>query len=84
MRVSELDYELPDDLIAQTPAEPRDASRLMVVDVQGGTISHHSFRDLLKFLLPGDALVLNETKVIPARLGRMHRGVYGAGKATLN
>jgi S-adenosylmethionine:tRNA ribosyltransferase-isomerase len=66
--VSELDYELPEDLIAQSPAEPRDASRLMVVDVQGGTISHHTFRDLLKFLLPGDALVLNETKVIPARL----------------
>jgi S-adenosylmethionine:tRNA ribosyltransferase-isomerase len=66
--VSELDYELPEDLIAQSPAEPRDASRLMVVDVQGGTISHHTFRDLPGFLLPGDALVLNETKVIPARL----------------
>ena len=68
MLVSELDYELPEDLIAQSPAEPRDASRLMVVDVQGGTISHHTFRDLPKFLLPGDALVLNETKVIPARV----------------
>jgi S-adenosylmethionine:tRNA ribosyltransferase-isomerase len=66
--VSELDYELPEDLIAQSPADPRDASRLMVVDVQGGTISHHTFRDLPGFLLPGDALVLNETKVIPARL----------------
>jgi S-adenosylmethionine:tRNA ribosyltransferase-isomerase len=66
--VSELDYELPEDLIAQSPAEPRDASRLMVVDVQGGTVSHHTFRDLPGFLLPGDALVLNETKVIPARL----------------
>ena len=68
MRVSELDYELPDDLIAQTPAEPRDASRLMVVDVRHGTIAHHTFRDLPGFLLPGDALVLNETKVFPARL----------------
>ena len=66
--VSELDYELPEDLIAQRPAEPRDASRLMVVDVQSGTISHHTFRDLPQFLLPGDALVLNETKVIPARI----------------
>jgi S-adenosylmethionine:tRNA ribosyltransferase-isomerase len=66
--VSELDYELPEDLIAQSPADPRDASRLMVVDVQSGTISHHTFRDLPGFLLPGDALVLNETKVIPARL----------------
>jgi S-adenosylmethionine:tRNA ribosyltransferase-isomerase len=65
---SELDYELPEDLIAQSPAEPRDASRLMVVDVRRRTIAHHTFRDLPRFLQPGDALVLNETKVIPARL----------------
>ena len=68
MLSSELDYELPEDLIAQSPAEPRDASRLMVVDVRRGTIAHHTFRDLPRFLLPGDALVLNETKVLPARL----------------
>jgi S-adenosylmethionine:tRNA ribosyltransferase-isomerase len=66
--VSELDYELPEDLIAQRPAEPRDASRLMVVDVGRSTITHHTFRDLPNFLRPGDALVLNETKVIPARV----------------
>jgi S-adenosylmethionine:tRNA ribosyltransferase-isomerase len=65
---SELDYEFPEDLIAQSPAEPRDASRLMVVNAKEGTIAHHTFRDLPRFLLPGDALVLNETKVIPARL----------------
>jgi S-adenosylmethionine:tRNA ribosyltransferase-isomerase len=65
---SELDYELPEDLIAQTPAEPRDTSRLMVVDARRGVIAHHTFRDLPRFLLPGDALVLNETKVMPARL----------------
>jgi len=65
---SELDYELPEDLIAQSPADPRDASRLMVVDVRRKTIAHHTFRDLPRFLLPGDALVLNETKVLPARL----------------
>jgi S-adenosylmethionine:tRNA ribosyltransferase-isomerase len=65
---SELEYELPEDLIAQSPAEPRDASRLMVVDVGRGTIAHHTFRDLPQFLLSGDALVLNETKVLPARL----------------
>jgi S-adenosylmethionine:tRNA ribosyltransferase-isomerase len=65
---SELEYELPDDLIAQSPADPRDASRLMVVNVRRGTIAHHTFRDLPRFLLPGDALVLNETKVMPARL----------------
>ena len=68
MLSSELDYELPEDLIAQSPAEPRDASRLMVLDVRRGTIAHHTFRDLPRFLLPGDALVLNETKVLPARL----------------
>jgi S-adenosylmethionine:tRNA ribosyltransferase-isomerase len=66
--VSELDYELPEDLIAQRPAEPRDASRLMVVDVRHNTIAHHTFCDLPDFLHPGDALVLNETKVIPARM----------------
>jgi S-adenosylmethionine:tRNA ribosyltransferase-isomerase len=66
--VSELDYELPEDLIAQCPAEPRDASRLMVVDVGRNTIAHHTFRDLPDFLRPGDALILNETKVIPARV----------------
>ncbi|MGH3108587.1 MAG: tRNA preQ1(34) S-adenosylmethionine ribosyltransferase-isomerase QueA, partial [Rubrobacter sp.] len=68
MLTSELEYELPDDLIAQSPADPRDASRLMVIDVRRGTIAHHTFRDLPRFLLPGDALVLNETKVMPARL----------------
>ncbi len=68
MLTSELDYELPEDLIAQSPVEPRDASRLMVVDVRRGTIAHHTFRDLPRFLSPGDALVLNETKVLPARV----------------
>jgi S-adenosylmethionine:tRNA ribosyltransferase-isomerase len=68
MRVSELDYELPNELIAQRPASPRDSSRLMVVDAASGEISHHVFRELPGFLGPGDALVLNETKVMPARL----------------
>ena len=68
MHASELDYYLPEARIAQKPAEPRDSSRLMVVDVKSGTISHHTFRDLPNFLRPGDALILNETKVLPARL----------------
>ena len=68
MLTSELDYELPEALIAQTPAEPRDSSRLMVVDVKERTIAHHVFRELPRFLRPADALVLNETKVLPARL----------------
>jgi S-adenosylmethionine:tRNA ribosyltransferase-isomerase len=66
--LSDLDYELPEALIAQVPAEPRDASRLMVLDAAAGTIEHRTFRDLPLFLRPGDALVLNETKVLPARL----------------
>jgi S-adenosylmethionine:tRNA ribosyltransferase-isomerase len=65
---SELEYELPEALVAQRPAEPRDSSRMMVVDVEEKTITHHIFRDLPRFLRPGDALVLNETKVLPARL----------------
>jgi S-adenosylmethionine:tRNA ribosyltransferase-isomerase len=65
---SELDYELPEELIAQEPAEPRDASRLMVVDVRAGTIAHHTFRELPRFLRPDDVLVLNETKVLRARI----------------
>ena len=68
MLLSELDYDLPEALIAQTPAEPRDSSRLMVVDAARGTIEHRIFRELPTFLRPGDALVLNETKVLPARL----------------
>ncbi|CAA9451558.1 MAG: S-adenosylmethionine:tRNA ribosyltransferase-isomerase [uncultured Rubrobacteraceae bacterium] len=68
MLTSDLDYDLPEALIAQAPAEPRDASRLMVVDVADKTIEHRTFHELPSFLRPGDALVLNETKVLPARL----------------
>ncbi len=68
MLTSELDYRLPEELIAQRPAAPRDSSRLMVVDASKGTVEHHSFRDLPRFLGPDDAVVLNETKVIPARV----------------
>ena len=68
MLTSELDYELPQELIAQHSVSPRDSSRLMVVDASTEGISHHVFRDLPRFLSPGDALVLNETKVLSARL----------------
>ena len=74
MLTSDLDYELPGALIAQRPAEPRDSSRLMVVDAKAGTITHHGFRDLPRFLRPGDALVLNETKVLPARVAARRPG----------
>ena len=68
MLLSDFDYELPKELIAQTPTEPRNASRLMVADTARKTISHCHFRDLGKFLSPEDSLILNDTRVIPARL----------------
>ncbi len=74
MRTDELDYELPEELIAHRPAVPRDSSRLMVVDAATGGISHRAFHDLPSFLRPGDALVLNETKVLPARLSARRPG----------
>lgn len=68
LRMADFDYDLPPELIAQEPVEPRDASRLMVVDRATGAIAHHHFRDLPQFLRPGDILVHNESRVIPARL----------------
>src|SRR6185312_13020743 len=62
------DFDLPDGLIAQHPAEPRDASRLMVVRRSARAIEHRAFRDLPDLLAPGDVLVRNNTKVVPARL----------------
>lgn len=68
MKTAEFDYHLPAELIAQVPVEPRDAARLMVVDRQHGNIVHRHFRDLPEYLRPGDVLVFNESRVIPARL----------------
>jgi len=68
MKVSEFDYELPKELIAKFPAEPRDSSRLLVLNRRTGQIEHRIFRDIVNYLKPGDVLVLNDTKVIPARL----------------
>lgn len=68
MKVSDFDFYLPEELIAQHPVEPRDSSRLMTIDRQAGKIEHHYFRDLPCLLQPGDLLVLNNTRVIPARL----------------
>jgi S-adenosylmethionine:tRNA ribosyltransferase-isomerase len=74
MKTDQFDYELPPDRIAQTPAEPRDASRLMVVHRESEEIEHRIFRDIVDYLKPGDLLVLNQTRVIPARLlGRKAR-----------
>ncbi|MHB1135677.1 MAG: tRNA preQ1(34) S-adenosylmethionine ribosyltransferase-isomerase QueA [Coriobacteriia bacterium] len=68
MRTDDFDYELPSGLIAQHPAEPRDSCRLLVLDRASGQIDHRSFRDVLEYLHPGDVLVVNETRVLPARL----------------
>lgn len=68
MKTSDFYYELPQELIAQTPLQKRDASRLMVLDRQSGTIEHRVFSDLKEFLRPGDCLVMNDSRVLPARL----------------
>ena len=68
MLVTDFDYDLPHELIAQHPMEPRDHSRLLVVDKKTGEIEHKHFYDLVNYLKPGDVLVFNDTRVIPARL----------------
>lgn len=68
MKVTDFDYNLPEELIAQVPIKNRDESRLMVLDKETGSIEHKQFKDIIEYLNPGDCLVRNNTKVIPARL----------------
>jgi S-adenosylmethionine:tRNA ribosyltransferase-isomerase len=68
MRIDEFDYTLPPELIAQTPVEPRDSARLLVVHRDTGVIEHTVFREIGRYLRPGDVLVANESRVLPARL----------------
>lgn len=68
MKTSDFDYDLPESFIAQTPVEPRDSSRLLVLHREAGEIEHRIFRDLGDYLHAGDLLVLNQTRVIPARI----------------
>lgn len=68
MKIDDFNYDLPEHYIAQTPLEPRDSSKLMLLNRQTGIISHHIFREIGDFLRPGDVLVMNNTRVIPARL----------------
>ena len=75
MKTSDFYYDLPEELIAQDPLEDRSASRLMVLDKNTGKIQHHIFKEIVAYLNPGDCLVVNDTKVIPARL-------YGAKVGT--
>ena len=78
MRTSELDYDLPQELIAQTPIEPRDAARLLMVNRRTGELAQCAFRDIAGYLRPGDLLVANESRVIPARLRARKAGTGGA------
>jgi S-adenosylmethionine:tRNA ribosyltransferase-isomerase len=78
VKLSEFDFHLPEELIAQHPVEPRDASRLFVLHRDGGAFEHRHFRDLPEYLRPGDALVVNETRVMPARLMGQREGTGGA------
>lgn len=75
IRLSDYDYDLPPELIAQEPIEPRDAARLLVLDRRTGAIEHRIFRDIGDYLRPGDLLVVNDSRVLPARLfGRRATG----------
>lgn len=78
MRTADFDYDLPTGMIAQSPAEPRDSCRLMVVDRASGQIDHRVFTDLPEYVRPGDLVVVNETRVMPARLHGVKEGSGGA------
>ena len=68
MKTSDFDYYLPEELIAQTPVYPRDSSRLLVYNREKDTVEHKIFRDIIDYLKPGDVLVLNNSRVLPARI----------------
>ena len=68
MKLQDFYYDLPEELIAQHPAEKRDECRLLVLDKETGKIEHKIFKDIVQYISPNDCLVINETRVIPARL----------------
>lgn len=78
MKTDDFDYDLPSGLIAQEPAEPRDSARLLVLERSSGQVDHRRFSDLMEYLRPGDVLVLNETRVLPARLAGAKAETHGA------
>ena len=82
MKTSDFYYDLPEELIAQTPLEKRDTSRLMVLDRPTGKVTHKHFYDILDYLKPGDCLVMNDSRVLPARL-LGHRPTGGAVEVLL-
>ncbi len=75
MKTSDFYYDLPEELIAQTPVEPRDSSRMLVFDRKSGTTQHKHFYDIIDYLNPGDTLIVNDSRVLPAR-------IYGTKKPT--
>ena len=82
MKTSDFSYYLPEELIAQTPLEQRDSSRLLKLDRQSGRVEHHHFYEVINYLLPGDCLVMNDSRVLPARL-LGHRPTGGAVEVLL-
>ena len=82
MKTSDFSYYLPEELIAQTPLEQRDSSRLLKLDRQSGRVEHHHFYDIINYLQPGDCLVMNDSRVLPARL-LGHRPTGGAVEVLL-
>ena len=78
MKTSDFNYNLPEELIAQTPVYPRDSSRLLVYHRDSGNVEHKVFHDVIDYLTPGDVLVINQTRVIPARLYGVKEGTGGA------
>jgi S-adenosylmethionine:tRNA ribosyltransferase-isomerase len=84
MKLSDFDYNLPPELIAQEPAEPRDSSRLLVLDKDSGDIEHKCFYELDEFLKKGDVLVVNNSKVIPARLIGSKKETHGRTEVFLH
>jgi S-adenosylmethionine:tRNA ribosyltransferase-isomerase len=83
MQLTDFDYHLPQHFIAQTPADPRDSSKLMTLDQHTGAVGHHIFRDLPQHLQPGDVLVLNDTRVIPARIPAQKTNTGGKAEILL-
>ena len=83
MKTSDFDYDLPQELIAQEPAPVRDACRMLVMDRETGAIEDRIFRDIIDYLGPGDLLVANETRVLPARLLGAKRGTGGQSEVFL-
>ena len=83
MRTDDFDYDLPRELIAQAPAEPRDSCRLLVLDRADGSVAFRHFRDILDYLEPGDLLVANRTRVMPARLVGHKPGTGGVAECLL-